>query len=82
MGVFDLCFGRDPSCGSHQGKGPSPSSSDGDGGLGLGPKGGRQVTSSNESNVVFNRTCQLPHTKDPGSGSQGNEAPLHHLRLS
>ena len=43
MGVFDLSFRRDLSCGSPQGKGSGPSSSDGNGGLGLGHTGGKGV---------------------------------------
>ena len=82
MGVFDLCFRGDPDCGSHQGKGSSPSLLDGNGGLGLGQEGGCQVALGYKGNVVFNHTCQLPHIKDPESGSQGNEAPLCQLRLS
>ena len=78
MGLFNSGVGGDLSCGSYQGKGSSPSLSDGDGGLGLGQEGGHQTSLSNEGNMVFNRSGQSPHTKDPGVGSQGNEAPLCH----
>ena len=79
MGVFDPGIGRDPSCGSHQGKGSSPSLSDGDGSMGLGQEGGCGVTSSNEGDAVFNRAHKSPRTKDSRVRSQGNEALLHHM---